>query len=150
MVVGTQLTDDFLQIRAGVDQAFFQGLGKYLLEAEAQGRKTPGLRTELDHEFIADHIVEATGLSTSTRFPPSARWSPSCFTTRAAAEIFGGLHEDPLALVASLRPLGAIVVIEYEHLCMSMRGSASPGRRPSRPQSVVNSACRLPAPRRGA
>jgi molybdopterin-dependent oxidoreductase alpha subunit len=57
MVVGTQLTDDFLQIRAGGDQALFQGLGKDLLEAEAQGRKTPGLPTVLDHEFIRDHTV---------------------------------------------------------------------------------------------
>jgi anaerobic selenocysteine-containing dehydrogenase len=57
MVVGTQLTDDFLQIRAGGDQALFQGLGKYLLEAEAQGRKTPGLTTVLDHGFIKDHTV---------------------------------------------------------------------------------------------
>ena len=38
MLVGTQLTDDFLQIRAGGDQALFQGLGKYLLEAERAGR----------------------------------------------------------------------------------------------------------------
>ena len=56
-LVGTQLTDDFLQIRAGGDQALFQGLGKYLLEAEAQGRKTPGLSTVLDDEFINNHTV---------------------------------------------------------------------------------------------
>lgn len=80
-LVGTELTDDFLQIRAGGDQALFQGLGKFLLEAEAQGRKTPGLTTVLDHDFISNHttgiddyltqlekvqwseIVEATGLS---------------------------------------------------------------------------------------
>lgn len=78
---GTQLTDDFLQIRAGGDQALFQGLGKYLLEAETAGRKTPGLETVFDHAFISHHtvgvdeylrhleqvdwedIVEATGLT---------------------------------------------------------------------------------------
>jgi molybdopterin-dependent oxidoreductase alpha subunit len=81
MVVGTQLTDDFLQIRAGGDQALFQGLGKYLLEAESAGRTSPGLPTVLDHDFIRNHtvgiesylkaledvawedILEATGLS---------------------------------------------------------------------------------------
>lgn len=81
MVVGTELTDDFLQIRAGGDQALFQGLGKYLLEAEGAGRTSPGLPTVLDHDFINKHtvgldayvkqledvawedILEATGLS---------------------------------------------------------------------------------------
>ncbi len=81
VLVGTELTDDFLQIRAGGDQALFQGLGKYLLEAERAGRNTPGLETVLDHHFIRNHtvgiepylqqleqvewdeIVEATGLT---------------------------------------------------------------------------------------
>src|SRR3954454_19599100 len=54
-LVGTQLTDDFLQIRAGGDQALFQGLGKYLLDAERAGRKTPGLATVFDHDFIRNH-----------------------------------------------------------------------------------------------
>lgn len=81
MLVGTDLTDDFLQIRAGGDQALFQGLGKYLLEAERAGRNTAGLATVFDHDFIKNHtvgvdaflhqldqvgwdeIVEATGLS---------------------------------------------------------------------------------------
>ncbi|MFJ4170904.1 FdhF/YdeP family oxidoreductase [Paenarthrobacter sp. NPDC089714] len=57
MLVGTELTDDFLQIRAGGDQALFQGLGKYLLEAETAGRSTPGLDTVLDHAFITNHTV---------------------------------------------------------------------------------------------
>ncbi|UKA54033.1 FdhF/YdeP family oxidoreductase [Arthrobacter sp. FW305-BF8] len=80
-LVGTELTDDFLQIRAGGDQALFQGLGKYLLDAERAGRNTPGLSTVFDHDFIRNHtvglesylsqleqvqwddIVEATGLT---------------------------------------------------------------------------------------
>ncbi|MEZ2389400.1 FdhF/YdeP family oxidoreductase [bacterium RCC_150] len=57
MLVGSQLSDDFLQIRAGGDQALFQGLGKYLLEAEAQGKNTPGLTTVFDHDFINNHTV---------------------------------------------------------------------------------------------
>jgi len=81
MLVGTQLTDDFLQIRAGGDQALFQGLGKYLWEAENAGRNSPGLTSVFDHDFIKNHtnglegylaqleevswdeIIEATGLS---------------------------------------------------------------------------------------
>jgi molybdopterin-dependent oxidoreductase alpha subunit len=71
MVVGTQLTDDFLQIRAGGDQALFQGLGKYLLEAEAQGRKTPGLSTVLDHGFIEDNTV---GINEYLQYLETAEW----------------------------------------------------------------------------
>ncbi|NJC21320.1 molybdopterin-dependent oxidoreductase alpha subunit [Arthrobacter pigmenti] len=72
---GTQLADDFLQIRIGGDQALFQGIGKHLLEREeATG-------TVFDHDFIRestlgldeylhqlrtvewDSILEATGLT---------------------------------------------------------------------------------------
>ena len=46
---GTDLADDFLQIRLGGDQALFRGLGKHLLEQEeATG-------TVFDHDFIAKH-----------------------------------------------------------------------------------------------
>ncbi|MFE9029624.1 FdhF/YdeP family oxidoreductase [Streptomyces iakyrus] len=73
---GTRLTDLFLQIRLGGDQALFQAFNRMLLEAEDDA---PG--TVLDHDFIAAHthgfedfadrarqtswddVLEATGLS---------------------------------------------------------------------------------------
>jgi len=45
---GTQLADDYLQIRLAGDQALFVGVGKLLLEAE---ERSPG--TVLDHDFIS-------------------------------------------------------------------------------------------------
>jgi molybdopterin-dependent oxidoreductase alpha subunit len=45
---GTQLADDYLQIRLAGDQALFVGVGKLLLEAED---RSPG--AVLDHDFIA-------------------------------------------------------------------------------------------------
>ncbi|PYI68975.1 hypothetical protein CVV68_04025 [Arthrobacter livingstonensis] len=77
---GTALADDFLQIKLGGDQALFQGLGKFLLEAQ----RRPGSAREgrvFDTAFIEAHtaglggylaqleavtwdeIVTATGLS---------------------------------------------------------------------------------------
>jgi molybdopterin-dependent oxidoreductase alpha subunit len=41
---GTQLADEFVQIRLGGDLAFFQGVGRLLLDADA-----------LDHAFVAEH-----------------------------------------------------------------------------------------------
>src|SRR5687768_8725612 len=70
-LLGTQLTDDFLQIRAGGDQALFQGLGKYLLEAERAGRSSPGLRTVFDHDFIQHHTV---GLESYLAQLEQVRW----------------------------------------------------------------------------
>ena len=49
------------------------------------------------------------------------------------------------ALVTALRPLGAIVVIECEHLCMSMRGVRKPGAKTI--TSAVRGELRLPAAR---
>ncbi|WP_298750183.1 FdhF/YdeP family oxidoreductase [uncultured Serinicoccus sp.] len=47
---GTDLADDFLQIRLGGDMALFQALGALLLEREAAD---PG--SVLDQDFLADH-----------------------------------------------------------------------------------------------
>ena len=73
---GIAITDDFLQIRIGGDQALFQGLAKLILDAEDDA---PG--TVLDHDFLTEHctgweayaehmrrvdldtVVEATGLT---------------------------------------------------------------------------------------
>ena len=49
------------------------------------------------------------------------------------------------ALASSLRPLGAIVVVECEHLCMSMRGVRKPGAKTI--TSAVRGELRLPAAR---
>jgi GTP cyclohydrolase I len=49
------------------------------------------------------------------------------------------------ALVTALRPLGAIVVVECEHLCMSMRGVRKPGAKTI--TSAVRGELRLSAAR---
>jgi molybdopterin-dependent oxidoreductase alpha subunit len=95
MVVGTQLTDDFLQIRAGGDQALFQGLGKYLLEAETAGRNSPGLETVLDHAFINDHTV---GIDDYLRFLEKVEWEDIVEATGLTLE---QLHATGERLLAS-------------------------------------------------
>ncbi|MDH2445498.1 FdhF/YdeP family oxidoreductase [Amnibacterium sp. CER49] len=50
---GTDLADEFLQIRLGGDQALFQALGKVLIELDAQR----GAGSVLDTDFI-DHYTE--------------------------------------------------------------------------------------------
>lgn len=74
---GTQIADQFLQIRIGGDMALLQAVSKRVLDAEA---RNPG--TVLDHAFLAEHcegleeltkhlarldeqaVLEATGLRT--------------------------------------------------------------------------------------
>ncbi|KNH14959.1 hypothetical protein ACU18_17900 [Arthrobacter sp. ZBG10] len=99
MVKGIQLTDDFLQIRAGGDQALFQGLGKYLLEAEAQGRNTPGLSTVLDHGFINDHTV---GLDDYLRYLEKAEWDDIVEATGLTLEQIHAAGERLLASSATI------------------------------------------------
>ncbi|MGM9474090.1 FdhF/YdeP family oxidoreductase [Pseudarthrobacter sp. YS3] len=117
MVVGTQLTDDFLQIRAGGDQALFQGLGKYLLEAEAQGRKTPGLSTVLDHEFIKDHTV---GIDEYLRYLEKAEWDDIVEATGLTLEQIRSTGERLLASSATI-VCWAMGLTQHKHSVPTLR-----------------------------
>ncbi|TSE16052.1 FdhF/YdeP family oxidoreductase [Arthrobacter sp. KBS0703] len=117
MVVGTQLTDDFLQIRAGGDQALFQGLGKYLLEAEAQGRKTPGLPTVLDHEFIKDHTV---GIDEYLRYLEKAEWDDIVEATGLTLEQIRSTGERLLASSATI-VCWAMGLTQHKHSVPTLR-----------------------------
>lgn len=117
MVVGTQLTDDFLQIRAGGDQALFQGLGKYLLEAEAQGRKTPGLPTVLDHEFIKDHTV---GIDEYLRYLEKAEWDDIVEATGLTLEQIRSTGERLLASNATI-VCWAMGLTQHKHSVPTLR-----------------------------
>ncbi|MEJ1181708.1 MULTISPECIES: FdhF/YdeP family oxidoreductase [unclassified Pseudarthrobacter] len=117
MVVGTQLTDDFLQIRAGGDQALFQGLGKYLLEAEAQGRKTPGLTTVLDHEFIKDHTV---GIDEYLRYLEKAEWDDIVEATGLTLEQIKSTGERLLASSATI-VCWAMGLTQHKHSVPTLR-----------------------------
>lgn len=117
MVVGTQLTDDFLQIRAGGDQALFQGLGKYLLEAEAQGRKTPGLPTVLDHEFIKEHTV---GIDEYLRYLEKAEWDDIVEATGLTLEQIKATGERLLASNATI-VCWAMGLTQHKHSVPTLR-----------------------------
>lgn len=117
MVVGTQLTDDFLQIRAGGDQALFQGLGKYLLEAEAQGRNTPGLATVLDHEFIKDHTV---GIDEYLRYLEKAEWDDIVEATGLTLEQIRSTGERLLASSATI-VCWAMGLTQHKHSVPTLR-----------------------------
>ena len=117
MVVGTQLTDDFLQIRAGGDQALFQGLGKYLLEAEAQGRKTPGLPTVLDHEFIKDHTV---GVDEYLRYLEKVEWDDIVEATGLTLEQIKSTGERLLASSATI-VCWAMGLTQHKHSVPTLR-----------------------------
>ncbi len=62
---GTQLADDFLQIRLAGDQALFLGVGRLLLEAED---RAPG--TVLDQEFIASYTDGFEAYAANAREAP--------------------------------------------------------------------------------
>lgn len=117
MVVGTQLTDDFLQIRAGGDQALFQGLGKYLLEAEAQGRNTPGLATVLDHAFIKDHTV---GIDEYLRYLEKAEWDDIVEATGLTLEQIRSTGERLLASSATI-VCWAMGLTQHKHSVPTLR-----------------------------
>ncbi|MGI8417764.1 MAG: molybdopterin-dependent oxidoreductase [Nakamurella sp.] len=77
---GTQLADQFLQIRMGGDMALMQAVSSRVLQAE---EAAPG--TVLDHDFIAEHcsrlaeLAEHLGRWTTTRCwqPPACGWQKS-------------------------------------------------------------------------
>ncbi|MBO1268950.1 FdhF/YdeP family oxidoreductase [Arthrobacter cavernae] len=117
MLHGTQLTDDFLQIRAGGDQALFQGLGKYLLEAEARGRKTPGLSTVLDHEFIKDHTV---GIDDYLRYLEKAEWDDIVEATGLTLEQIKSTGERLLASSATI-VCWAMGLTQHKHSVPTLR-----------------------------
>ena len=117
MVMGTQLTDDFLQIRAGGDQALFQGLGKYLLEAEAQGRNTPGLATVLDHEFIKHHTV---GIDEYLRYLEKAEWDDIVEATGLTLEQIKSTGERLLASSATI-VCWAMGLTQHKHSVPTLR-----------------------------
>jgi molybdopterin-dependent oxidoreductase alpha subunit len=116
-LVGTQLTDDFLQIRAGGDQALFQGLGKYLLEAEAQGRKTPGLATVLDHDFINNHTV---GIDEYLRRLEKVQWSEIVEATGLSLEQIKATGERLLASDATI-VCWAMGLTQHKHSVPTLR-----------------------------
>ena len=117
MVTGTELTDDFLQIRAGGDQALFQGLGKYLLEAEAEGRRTPGLSTVLDHEFIKDHTV---GIDEYLRYLDKAEWDDIVEATGLTLEQIRSTGERLLASSATI-VCWAMGLTQHKHSVPTLR-----------------------------
>jgi molybdopterin-dependent oxidoreductase alpha subunit len=116
-LVGTQLTDDFLQIRAGGDQALFQGLGKYLLEAEAQGRKSPGLTTVLDHEFINSHTA---GINEYLRHLEKVQWSEIVEATGLTLEQIKSTGERLLASKATI-VCWAMGLTQHKHSVPTLR-----------------------------
>ncbi|MGM7778880.1 FdhF/YdeP family oxidoreductase [Arthrobacter sp. KNU-44] len=116
-LVGTQLTDDFLQIRAGGDQALFQGLGKYLLEAEAQGRKTLGLPTVLDHEFIEDHTVD---IEEYLRYLEKVEWDDIVEATGLTLEQIKSTGERLLASNATI-VCWAMGLTQHKHSVPTLR-----------------------------
>ncbi|WP_066302004.1 FdhF/YdeP family oxidoreductase [Arthrobacter luteolus] len=80
---GTQLADDFLQIRLGGDQALFQGLGKYLLEQEEEHGNV------FDHQFINSYTDGLDGYLAAIR---QVSWEEICKAsglTRAQIESAG-------------------------------------------------------------
>src|SRR5688572_30584521 len=117
MVVGTQLTDDFLQIRAGGDQALFQGLGKYLLEAERAGRKSPGLSTVLDHDFIEKHTV---GLESYLSQLEEVRWEDIIEASGLTMEQIAATGERPLASGSTI-VCWAMGLTQHKHSVPTLR-----------------------------
>lgn len=87
--------------------------------------------------YIPSHDGKVTGLSKLARLVDAFARRPQV-QERLTTQVVD-------ALVSALRPLGAIVVVECEHLCMSMRGVRKPGAKTI--TSAVRGELRLPAAR---
>jgi molybdopterin-dependent oxidoreductase alpha subunit len=91
---GTDLADDFLQIRLGGDMALFQGLGRLLLEMEDAA---PG--TVLDRAFVDEHC---TGFEA---YRDHVRAVDPAVVREATGLTDGQLRETAAALAASERTI---------------------------------------------
>ncbi|MFH8253175.1 FdhF/YdeP family oxidoreductase [Microbacterium sp. B2969] len=82
---GTKIADRFVQIRAGGDQALFQAIGKYLLEAE---ERDGGV---IDRAFIAEHT---SGFDAYRREMADADWSELVTATGIPETILREIGEE--------------------------------------------------------
>lgn len=108
---GTQIADEFLQIRIGGDQALFQILGKLLLEAEAAGGKV------LDHEFIDQHT---TGFAEYSAAVSGLDWEPVLTATGLSEAQIRSLAAD---LITSDRTIvcWAMGLTQHKHSVAMLR-----------------------------
>ena len=99
----------------------------------------------------------STGARTSRTSPATTAASPACRSWRGSSTASpsgrrcrsGSRRRSPTRSSRSSQPRGAFVMIEAEHLCMSMRGRAQAGhadRHVGRARAVQGQ-CRRPGPR---
>ncbi|WP_151526840.1 FdhF/YdeP family oxidoreductase [Serinicoccus kebangsaanensis] len=103
---GTELADDFLQIRLGGDMALFQALGALLLEREAAA---PG--TVLDHDFLAEHT---DGVDAYREHVADLDWDEVLTATGLTREQIEGLA-DRLARSRRTIVCWAMGLTQHEH-----------------------------------
>lgn len=94
---GTQLADEFLQIKLAGDQALFQALGKVLIELDGERGGTV-----LDHDFIATHT---SGFAEYRDHVAALEWS--------AVERATGLGEAQIRKVAGMIADAKSVIIAW-------------------------------------
>lgn len=108
---GTQIADEFLQIRLGGDQALFQALGKCVLEAS---QTQDGV---VDHEFIAQYT---TGFADYSATVTALDWQPVLEATGLSEAQIRALAAD---LVASDRTIvcWAMGLTQHKHSVSTLR-----------------------------
>ena len=106
------------------------------------------LYSTCEHHLVPFHGVAHVGyIPARTAVSPGCPSSPDSSTFRAAPAGQERLTTQIAdALVEQLDVQGVIVVVEAEHLCMSMRGVRKPGPRPSPRLSAAS--CATPPPER--